>query len=132
MAELTLSQGGSIVLRGENVQETGRLLVEKLSALGHRTEEFGADLHERLGPGAGFACRLLTRNGVFVVVTHPDIRPDCDCLHIDLNPHDAPDFAAEKALDALEEAGLIALDAPKMQPEQDDAVRQRLKDLGYL
>lgn len=51
-------------------------------------------------------------------------------FHID--PHDPPEFAAEKILDLLAEQGQVALAAPGVSTEEEARLEQRLRQLGYL
>ncbi len=54
-------------------------------------------------------------------------------LLFEIGSNDPPDFAADKALDALEEAGVVQLDGEcGMTPEEEAQMRDRLKRLGYI
>ncbi len=55
-----------------------------------------------------------------------------DDLHFEIDPNDPPRFAAEKILDALAGKGLIDLKDDWMSPEEEAAIRDRLKRLGYI
>lgn len=49
-----------------------------------------------------------------------------------LLPQDTPAFSAEKILDVLEAAGLIHLAQASFSPEEDAALQDRLRRLGYI
>lgn len=53
-------------------------------------------------------------------------------VNVELEPNDAPDFAAEKLLDLLASKGLLALKEVWMSPEEETELRNRLKSLGYI
>ncbi|HPO16814.1 MAG TPA: hypothetical protein PLI09_25475 [Candidatus Hydrogenedentes bacterium] len=53
-------------------------------------------------------------------------------LNVELEPNDAPDFAAEKVLDLLATKGLLELKDLWMSPEEETELRNRLKSLGYI
>ena len=126
------SHGVAIRLVGSLTEDTASVLVDRLRELGRRTEWVNAETAGRLGAGAGFACQLLVRNGVFVVVSEAGVHPECDARVMELDPNDTPEFAAEKVLDVLAEEGLVALELDDYSPEEEEQVRQRLSDLGYI
>jgi hypothetical protein len=85
------------------------------------------------GPaGADTACGLLARNGVVVVALYQDAWPTGERLTVEVDANDTPDFAAEKILDTLHEAGVVSLDVADYSPEEEEQVRKRLADLGYI
>ncbi|HUW60356.1 MAG TPA: hypothetical protein VMZ06_05050 [Candidatus Bathyarchaeia archaeon] len=53
-------------------------------------------------------------------------------LAVELDAHDTPDFAAEKVIDILAENGVISLPAADYTPEEEEKIRRRLQDLGYI
>jgi len=53
-------------------------------------------------------------------------------VRIETDAHDTPDFAAEKALDILAEKGSISLELHDYTPEEEEQIRKRLADLGYI
>jgi len=53
-------------------------------------------------------------------------------LVVELDGDDTPDFAAEKVIDILAENGVISLPAADYTPEEEEKIRRRLQDLGYI
>ncbi len=53
-------------------------------------------------------------------------------LAVDLDPHDTPDFAAEKVIDILAENKVISLPSTDYTREEEETIRRRLQDLGYI
>jgi hypothetical protein len=102
-----------VCLRGPNAEATARALEARLRELGR-----DAGLEEA---GGGIA-----------ITTNTDAAPDKPRLIADLSPHDTPEFAAEKILDQLAEAGHVRLDTGAYTPEEEAAVQRRLADLGYV
>lgn len=129
-----MNRGITVWLRGAAASETARALVRRLVELGHNAETIDAPLVALLGGAAGAAqaCRLLSRNGVIVAAAFDGARPEGACIEIALSVHDTPDFAAEKILDALADAGLVNLGSGGYAPEQEERIKQRLADLGYI
>ena len=127
-----MNKATSITLTGPQAGETARALVARLIELGRPAQPIESSLAGRLGPAAAVTCGLLSRNGVMVVISTPGILPEGEHLPIDLDPNDTPDFAAEKALDILAEAGIISLDVSDYTPEEEEQIRKRLADLGYI
>ncbi len=125
-------QGIALRLTGDQAADTASALVSRLHELGRRAECIDQESTEKVGTGAGFMCRLLARNGVIVIVTEPDIQLDCENCEVAVDPNDTPEFAAEKILDTLAEKGLVALELDDYSPEEEEQVRQRLSDLGYI
>jgi hypothetical protein len=78
-------------------------LAQRIRQQGRRVECIDAGLAERIGSkeSRSLACEFLARNGVVVVTSTPDVRPDGDRLDIYLTPSDDHDRAAEGALRAV-------------------------------
>ncbi|HNR33576.1 MAG TPA: hypothetical protein PKO36_00250 [Candidatus Hydrogenedentes bacterium] len=129
-----MEKGATICLRGTEAGATAQALVFRLIELGRNAERIDEDMIKRLGgvKRAAFVCGLLSRNGVFAVVTAPDIRPEGNVLEMEVDEHDTPDFAAEKILDELAERDLLRMDGVQYTPEEEEAIRKRLADLGYV
>lgn len=53
-------------------------------------------------------------------------------LQFEIDRHDTPDFAAEKIIDLLGQAGAVSLEGTDYSPEQEQRIRDRLADLGYI
>jgi hypothetical protein len=108
----------AVRLTGENAEEAARALVRRLV-------ELGSDVcpPER-EPGKDF-------EGVAVRLDEGTSGPPADGT-VEVSPHDTPDFAAEKILDRLEEEGVISLESEGYTPEEEEEIRQRLADLGYI
>lgn len=49
-----------------------------------------------------------------------------------INAHDPIDFAGEKILDDLDSMKVINLEQTDIECEDEEAIRQRLQDLGYI
>ena len=103
---MSVERGITLHLSGPNAEEVAKALMARLTELG--------------------------RQGDIVVVTGAGLKPNRDCLEFSISPHDTPEFAAEKVLDALAESGIIALQTCEYTPEEEEQVRRRLADLGYL
>jgi hypothetical protein len=58
--------------------------------------------------------------------------PSANALSFNVSPHDAPDFAAEKILDELAALGWIALEEGGLTEEEEEQIRERLQELGYI
>lgn len=129
-----MNRGISVGLTGANTQATAAALLSRLAELNCEVEWMDAALVERLGGPAGAACvcGLLSRHGVVVVVTDPAVRPEGDRMDIRVEAHDTPEFAAEKVLDRLAEEGIVHLDQADYSPEEEEEIRRRLADLGYV
>jgi len=96
-----------------------------------RFERLLPALAKRLGDAA-FVCRLLSRNGIIVLATYGGAKPQEDCLEMAVDPRDTPDFAAEKILHGLEEKGVIERASADYTPQEEEEIRRRLADLGYI
>ena len=129
-----MEKGIVINLSGANVGETAKLLTVRLIEMGRNVEHLDADAAARFGAmkAAAYACELLARNGVVVIVTHPKVKTRAECVNIDVDANDTPDFAAEKILDELAAAKVIALESSEYSPEEEEQIRKRLADLGYI
>ena len=99
-----------IQLTGGNASETCLVLRSRLEELGKTVSECNA--------AAG---RLVT-----------DARDAPEPIECAIDANDTPDFAAEKILDVLAERGLVTLDDDGYSDEDEEAIRQRLSDLGYI
>ncbi|HIJ65172.1 MAG TPA: hypothetical protein HPP77_04405 [Candidatus Hydrogenedentes bacterium] len=129
-----MQKGVSIRLSGAGVPETAAALRGRLIELGRCVECVDAQMAARLGGGkaAGYTCNLLTRNGVIVIVAAPGVDVEGESIECEVAVHDTPDFAAEKILDALAEQGFIAIETGAYSAEEEEQIRQRLADLGYI
>ena len=65
------------------------------------------------------------------ITTKSTNRPAGD-LVVELDGDDTPDFAAEKVIDILAEHGIISLPAADYTPDEEERIRRRLQDLGYI
>ena len=129
-----MHKGTAICLTGAHTAETAKALVARLVELGRAAELIDAFVVERVGgtESAGFVCDLLSRNAVFAVTDCEGVQTNGERLDVAVNPNDTPDFAAEKVLDSLAEAGFISLESTEYTPEEEEQIRQRLADLGYI
>jgi len=130
-----VTEKGIIVnMSGAGVVETAHILTVRLIEMGRNVEHFDAVTVARFRTmkAASFACELLARNGVVVIVTHPKMKPDAPCLTVEVDANDTPDFAADKVLDELAAAGAIAVQPSDYSPEEEERIRKRLSDLGYV
>ena len=129
-----MRKGICVHLAGANAMETAHALVLRLMEMGYPAELVDAAAVKRLGgpKAAAYACSLLVRNGVIAVVTAPRLKPDGERLDLDVSPHDTPDFAAEKVVDELAAVGVVRLASVDYTPEEEDQIRKRLVDLGYI
>jgi hypothetical protein len=128
-----MEKGVSVTLTGPNRGETFKALAARLLEVGARVERLGSNASQTMTPdGAALAAQLLSRNGVVVLVTDERVRPQGETLSAEIDPNDTPDFAAEKVLDLLAGAGVIELEEADYSPEEEEAIRQRLSDLGYI
>ena len=129
-----MQKGVVVCLTGANVADAAKALAVRLAELGRNVERFDDSMVERLGglKRAGFVSELLARNGVIVVGCVSKLRPGGERLDIALSAHDTPDFAAEKILDDLAAAGAVSLESTDYSPEEEEQIRKRLADLGYI
>jgi hypothetical protein len=83
---------------------------------------------------------LIARLGALGITAEPSetgvllhiARDNAPALEEDISPHDTPEFAVEKILDLLEEAGIADLDSAGLSGEDEARMEDRLKRLGYL
>jgi hypothetical protein len=129
-----MEKGIVINLSGAHVGETAKVLTVRLIEMGRNVEHLDAEGAAHFGTvkAAAYASQLLARNGVVVIVTHPKLKPRAECVNIDVDANDTPDFAAEKILDELAAAKVITLDTSEYSPEEEEQIRKRLADLGYI
>lgn len=127
-----MARGIALKLSGEFREDTGKALVQRLIELGKGAEMFDDALVSRIGPAAGLVCRLLVRNGIFVVIVAEQMEPDCECKRITLDSNDTPDFAAEKILDMLAHENLVSIESHDYSPDEEEEIRRRLADIGYI
>lgn len=105
----------SIRLTGANVAETAKVLQRRVIELGsnaHRIDE--------------------AASGIVVLAIGDGPPPEDAVLAVEVSEYDTPDFAAEKILDELGEAGVLDLEATDYSPEEEERIRARLADLGYI
>lgn len=103
---------------GEGAQETAHVLVRRLVEIGAEVCPPGRRAPE------GFA-------GVTVLAGEAGSGQRDDEV-IEVSPHDTADFAAEKILDLLAEHGVVSLESEGYTPEEEEQIRKRLSDLGYI
>jgi len=129
-----MEKGMVVHLTGANVIETAQVLTVRLIEMGRSVEHFDAEVAARFrtAKAASYAGELLARNGVVVVVTHAKVKPCAECITINVDGNDTPDFAAEKILDELAASKVIALESSEYLPEEEEQIRKRLSDLGYI
>jgi hypothetical protein len=110
------------------------MLLVRLIEMGRSAECIESRLMKQFGTlkAAAVACTLLVRNGIIVVATNPKLRPEGPRLDVEAAVHDTADFAAEKIIDDLAAAGILALDAADYSPEEEEQIKKRLADLGYI
>ncbi len=113
-----MNQPYTIRLTGEHAADAAHALGRRLVELGSRVCPPGQ------APPAGF-------DGVVIRLGDaPSPVPAGDTVAI--SAHDTPDFAAEKILDVLHENGVISLESETYTPEEEEEIRKRLSDLGYI
>lgn len=129
-----MEKGATICLTGAASADVAKALAIRLIEMGRNAERFDPEVTKRLGGAkrVAYVCGLLSRNGVFVIVTTPGEKPDGERLSVEINEHDTPDFAAEKIIDELAERGMLCQDAVQYTPEEEELIRKRLADLGYV
>lgn len=122
-----MPQGIVVLLQGENrdivadtlcdrIREQGGCCEKITTTIGDRTEYYFENIGE----------------GLILVVAMDLAEPKRDFIRATISPHDTPDFAAEKIVDLLASRGLIALDSGDYTVEEEETVRKRLADLGYI
>ncbi len=108
----------AVRLAGESAGDTAHVLVRRLLELGCSV------CPPDQTPPADF-------DGVIVLLgSAPSSAPAGETVEI--SAHDTPDFAAEKVLDLLHDHGVISLEPEGYTPEDEEAIRKRLADLGYI
>lgn len=129
-----MDKGIVVRLTGAEMVETAKVLTVRLIEMGRSAEHFDSGLAARFGSlkAASYAGELLVRNGVVVIVTEAKVKPRAESITIDVDVNDTPDFAAEKILDELAAAKVIALESSDYSPEEEEQIRKRLADLGYI
>jgi hypothetical protein len=97
--------GQAVRIVGSRADEAAELLAQQLRDRGYSVEQLE---EERVGPGAGFLCRMLSESGSMVVATGGDAPLDCDCIAFDADS--APSAAAlvQTILEKLQDRGLIS------------------------
>lgn len=127
-------KGISVRLSGPQAEETMKALATRLVELGKSVERLDAALAEAVGgpSGANRVCGLLSRHGVAVFAAYDGAEPEGAVLDVEVDDNDTPDFAAEKVLDQLEEHGVVELGSETYSAEEEEAVRKRLAELGYI
>lgn len=129
-----MEKGMVVHLAGADRVEIAKVLTVRLIEMGRNAEHFDADMAARFGTAkaASFAGELLSRNGAVVIVTEAKVKPRAESITIEADANDTPDFAAEKVLDELAAAKVIALESSDYSPEEEEQIRKRLADLGYI
>lgn len=129
-----MGKGATVWLTGAHVSETAHALLLRLRELGSNAECIDESHAARLGgaTAAAHACHELCSQGVIVVAAYGGVRPEGECLEVEIPAHDTPDFAAEKVLDELAEAGVLDLEHTDYSPEEEERIKHRLADLGYI
>jgi hypothetical protein len=129
-----MPKGIVVCLTGAQVEETARALAVRLAEMGRETELIDAGMVKRLGglKRAGYACGLLARHGVVAIATVPRLHPEGAALAVEVESHDTPEFAAEKVVDELAAAGIVVSDVVQYSPADEEQIRKRLADLGYI
>jgi len=119
-----MRKGLIVLLEGPRVDDVAAILIGRLLELGRNAEWMDA-------PAS--SCKSLVRSGVIVITADAGLEPEgVPRLSCPLSAHDTPDFAAEKILDKLAEAGVVVLDNTGYSPEDEERIRERLADLGYI
>jgi hypothetical protein len=124
-----------IAIEGAEAAAAGAALAARLGELGRRVEPLTQAQLKAVASAeaAGLAAGWLSADDVAaMVVWHDGASATPEYLAAKLDPHDTPDFAAEKILDQLAEAGAIRLEQPNYTPEDEERIRARLAKLGYI
>lgn len=129
-----MPKAATLQFHGPGAVEVAKAAGMRLIETGRAAEQLTGDTVAKLGgpAGAAHACRLLSRNGVFVLCSDSRVTPEGEVIAIDLDPNDTPEFAAEKALELLQELGLFADTAGDYSADEEEEIRKRLSDLGYI
>ena len=107
-----------VCLTGEGAAETAHVLLRRLVETGAKV------CPPDRKPHAGF-------HGVWVRLGDAE-SGSAASITVAVSPHDTPDFAAEKILDLLADQGVVSLESEGYTPEEEEEIRQRLADLGYI
>ncbi|HOZ47530.1 MAG TPA: hypothetical protein PLO37_20220 [Candidatus Hydrogenedentes bacterium] len=129
-----MHEGITVCLAGTSTDETARALLRRLVELGCRVERVDDDFVRAAGgrDQAARACGSMAGSGTIAVCALEGFVPDGARVVVAISRHDTPDFAAEKILDELDSAGVIDLDSQDYTPEEEERIRARLADLGYI
>jgi Fe2+ transport system protein FeoA len=129
-----MDKGIIVRIEGENAVDAARVLTVRLLEMGRNAEHFDAAKAACFGTlkSAAFACNLLARNGVVVILTCPKLKLGRDVMEVELDSNDTPDYAVEKILDDLVAVSVIFPEDSGCTPEDEERIRKRLSDLGYI
>ena len=133
-----MKKGIMVVLTGEQATETSRVLAVRLIEHNCVVELFDQDrIRTHHGNRKALeAMEQFVHNGVVVLAPDffesPEEREMVPTLEVEIAAYDTPDFAAEKILDELAEAGVLMLADTVYSPEDEERIRKRLADLGYI
>lgn len=111
-----MTQTLSVNITGTNARPVSEILVTRLSEMG---------CHARVEPQAGSTNPCVKIEAAFPI-------PGTESLSVEVDDHDTPDFAAEKIIDTLAECGAVSLEKADYTPEEEEQIRKRLQDLGYI
>jgi hypothetical protein len=130
----SIQKGIAVLLEGNTPGEVAKALGIRLLELGHQVEIIDATAVKLLGSKkrSVFVIELLVRNGIIVILAQSGIKPGCSCLEVVPDSHDTADFAAEKIIDMLAETGVVSMGTTQYSPEEEEIIRKRLANLGYL
>lgn len=119
-----MREGLIVLLEGPRAAEVAGILAVRLDDLGRQAS---------WAASAEGGWRSLVENGGIVITSDAALESEgVPRLCCPLSPHDTPDFAAEKVLDQLAEAGAVNLENADYSPEEEERIRKRLADLGYI
>ncbi len=129
-----MTQGITVCLTGTQAVDVAKMLAVRLIEMGRYAEHLDDATMRPFGTqkAAAHACDLLARNGVVAIMTQPRLKTAGPRLDIAIEEHDTPDFATEKVIDELANAGAVALESADYSPEEEEQIRKRLADLGYI
>jgi hypothetical protein len=129
-----METGICVCLTGANPLETAKALCVRLVELKGRPELADSAFLARHDStdAAAQTCAALAAEGAIVVIPEPTFSPQGERLDATVDPNDIPEFAAEKILDLLAERGLVDLEDTEYSPEEEEEIRKRLADLGYI
>lgn len=101
----------TLILQGIHGSAAAAVLASRLVHLGYPTQVAGAEV--RFIPSDGLSGSGIRRE-------------------LSLDPHDSPEFAAEKIIDELAAAGWVVLNDPSAAVLDETLLHERLKRLGYI